>query len=379
MREKLFRVFVIFMLICMFFSNVSFGATSNEDDAEEEKTNWIIAFFKHPGETMVTGLAKLFLGFADGVQYTADLVQTIPDGTWSHFNTRFSYNFLSKDGIDGNLNKYTNVTEYNKEKSKDAIEVDNDKEYGKKTKIPVIPVDITTMATGNVDAFNVNFFENKKGKQSFIKGLAKATIRIVIYISSAGLIITLIWHGIRIVIGSRSLDNPEERLSHKKGLEKFAKGLGLLIGSVVIMAMFIYGTEAIYNIFTGGNNDAYEFPIRVKVKRADYSFSTNITGYVRYMASSNNVLHCVKKITYACTYFILSFVNLSLVVIMMFRTLMMWYLSVLGPILALLYVFNRRGPMTYQEWIVQYAMCSSVQIVLSLISVIILNTYSIIQ
>lgn len=63
MGEKLFRVFVIFMLICMFFSNVSLGATSNEDDAEEEKTNWIIAFFKHPGETIVTLLAKGFFTY----------------------------------------------------------------------------------------------------------------------------------------------------------------------------------------------------------------------------------------------------------------------------------------------------------------------------
>ncbi len=376
MKDKLFKIFIIFILICTCFTNSSFAKKSDDVDVADEKKNWLKAFFKHPGETITT-LVMIPIGYlGDIFQYAANLVQTIPDGTWKKHSIVFSYKYLNDSKKGGKLNEYTKVKEYKKEKSKDAIEVVNDKEFTKKTKIPVIPVDITTMATGNIDAFDVNFFENKKSKQSFIKGLAKATIRAVIYITSAALIITLIWHGIK--IATKSLDNPKEMASHKKGLEKFTKALGLMIGSIVIMALFIYGTEAIYNIFTKGNNTK-EFPIRLKVEKAGYSFSTNITGYMRYLSLSINEMHCVRKTTYTCTYLILSLINLAMVAIMTLRTLMMWYLSVLGPILALLYVFNIKGPMTYEEWIKQYAKCSAVQIVLSIVCILILNSLNILS
>ena len=197
---------------------------------------------------------------------------------------------FKKDEIlnDPNKNQYVNYTEGDTNLGSDGqkkIFLDED-EYGMDTsllgsiffkqevEIPIIPVDIYSMAKGKIDIFDVNFLNGQNdttvhsGKSPWLvlRNLVSILMKATIYIGSAALIGALIIHGISIVTSiyiKKEEETPEKRKEHIDGIHNFIKSLMLLIGSVIIMGLCIFVSNAFFDDMKV--TDTMELPIRVNV------------------------------------------------------------------------------------------------------------------
>lgn len=362
-------------------------------------------FEENPLGALCSLLLDFFRVIGDGIQIIINLFQTATLNRASEFRLAYTYDELVEDynngkkyqdsnvkeeekkdldASSGTRDAYTDVsrygTGYEENWQKGPIIINgNDYRYTMETEIPVIPIDIYTMATGKVDMFDVNFLEgNDDSPIKVLKNFVAAVIHVVLYISAAVLLITLIWHGINIIKGS--FGNPQAQVEHKEGLKRFAISLIMLVGSVVIIALGIYAGDMFIGDFKS-NTD--ELPIRVYVNMAEegskepvgYSFSTNITGFVRYKAQSGNINNCGEKAAYVFSYLALVLVNAVGALGMFFRMLMMLILAIVGPIIAALYALHMEDKISfkYTTWINLYVVLSCVQVILAIASRIILE------
>ena len=357
----------------------------------EATAKFIADLTADPGGTLGNILFDGVRWIADGIQMIANLAQTVPEGTVGDIT--YSYYELKNGNTESNKarNEYTNVGKYVKAKSKsswqkaaipekkieddDGVEIE---QFTPDTEIPVIQVDIYNMASGNIGILDVNFLvpndkiHTKKSAWYKIRNIAVTIIHITFYFAAACLITSLIWHGFNLVKGSLT---PDSRKRHAEGLHRFAVSLIMLIGTVVIMAIGVYANEMFLPKINDENTSEKELPIRVNVQEAGYSFSTNPTGYIRYVAGIENHELCGKKILYTSTYLVLAIINLIVMIIMIARTIGMWLLGVLGPIIVALHVLNvdDKFKIKYQDWAKWYLTLAMVQVVLALISYITLK------
>ena len=137
------------------------------------------------------------------------------------------------------------------------------------------------------------------------------------------------------------------------------------------MAICLYGSEAIFSQID--EEDTYELPIRVNVEETKYSFSTTVTGYVRYMASIEDVDKYAEKAFYSFGYIFLALINLLAVVMMLVRMFGLWILSILWAIIATMNIFDKKIIMSYKTWVELYISLSIIQIVVTMGYKIVLN------
>ena len=333
---------------------------------------------------LLNSLLNLLRFIPDALQVLANSIQTVPNGTFLEFKLTYSYDKLEKDvkedsdgkEILGDKNKYTNVkdAETKEKKEKWQKQTTIDEEYfNRKTKIPVIPVDVYNIAMGNIDILDVNFLvpdgnENKTWIK--IRNFATKIIHIVLYVAAACLITSLIWNGIHLARGSLT---PESRREHLEGLHRFVISLLMLVGTIVIMAIGIYFSEMFMPKISSENKD--ELPIRVKVKNAEYSFSTNPTGYVRYMTEIDDTDLLGQKAIYIGAYFIIAILNFIAAMAMLVRMVGMLVLAVMGPIIATLHVLKLDENMhiTYRDWVSWYLSLAAIQLIFALACRVILD------
>lgn len=357
--------------------------------------------------TLITWVLDILKFFADLLQMLANSFQTGNLGTAKDWTITYSADYLYTDGagqIDdegsGNRDMYTRVTEYTasssdeteieesesteeqpseKENNKktNTIEVDGEKEgFTRDTPIPVIPGELYYVSLGEIELLDINFLtvdeELHRDDQSIwrkLRDFVSAVIHITIYISAAILVITLIVQGIRIV--AHTYDNPAGRAEEIEGLQRFAVSLLMLISTVIIMAISIFGSKAFFDDIKKG--DSNEGPIRVNVKSAEYSFSTTVTGYFRYMSEIEDVDRYVEKAIYTGGYIVLVLVNLAVIIFMFLRMIGMMVLAIIGPIIAALNAFHIQGGMNYRTWVELYVRLALVQVIMAIIYRIILN------
>lgn len=343
-------------------------------------TDWVGNFMQNPYGTIVGTLMDFFIAVGDVVQWISNSIQTDEANT-----VNYKYDELKKDkskNIYTNVaksseNKETNaIVEINIEKDKNSNKVDD---YTKETKIPVIVGDLYNIAVGHLNFLDANFLTGKQTVKSDgslvheensawvkIRDVISGLIRICIYVTSAILIIFLIANGIKIV--SKSLDNPSSMAQYKKNLEKFKTALGMLIGSIIIMALCIFGSKGLCSMIS---TDTYELPIRVNVEDT-YSFSTTAIGYVRYMAGIEDVDQWLQKVFCTIFYLVLEICNVLVVFIMILRVILLWGLSVIGPLTAIAYIFNIQSFVSFGNWAKSYIFMSSIQFVMVVIYYMIL-------
>lgn len=350
--------------------------------------------------TLLTGLLDILKFVADLFQMLADSFQTMNLGTVGDMTITYSVDYLNKDGagkIDdkgsGNRDMYTKVATFttkssdkpetpegekeSKDEETNVINIDGEKEgFTKDTPIPVIPGDLYYISLGNIELLDINFLTvneenhpNEKSPWMYLRNFATAVIHITLYIAAAFLVIMLIIQGIRIV--TKTYNNPEERAEHIEGLSRFAVSLLMLIGTVVIMALAIFGSKSIFNDIKKDSSN--EGPIRVNVKEAGYSFSTTVTGYFRYMAEIEDVDRYVEKAVYTFAYIALVIVNFIVMIFMFFRMIIMLVLAMAGPIIAVLQALNIQNGMSYKKWVELYIRLALVQVIIGVIYRIILK------
>ena len=340
--------------------------------------NFANEFKEDPSGTLLNWITDLIRSIGDSIQTLANSFQTFEDG-----KDEITY---SEDFLKSNEERkdYVNIGEYKAGKKSrsyqkyiDVNPGENEEgeemtEFSKSTEIPVIPVDIYTIAIGDIDVLDVNFLvPNKKAHSENswwmkLRNISTTVIHLAIYVAAAFLLTSLIWNGLHLVRGSLS---PEKRKEHVNALNRFATSLVMLVGTVIIMAIGIYANEMFLPKAKGENASQIEYPIRVNVKDAEYSFSTNITGYVRYMAQIENKKLAEKRFSYTGVYLILAFVNLMSVLAMLVRLVCMMVLAMIGPIIVVLHVLNIENSfkLTYKDWAKWYLKMAALQVILALI------------
>ena len=364
----------------------------------------LIEFLKHPIGKPVKEMMD-FIGpvVGDNIQWLANLFQTVPEYTSGDGEVLYSYSDLEDDSNEekstdtssdkekdedkgkGNRNKYTNVAK-SKEETKDSqavFQVDvkkdlnnnNEADFSSTTKIPVIVGDLYNIAAGKIDFFDINFLTGNKERKSDgtlrhendsiwnnLRKVVSLLTHISVYMASAIIILSLIWYGINMV--RHTFDNPVAKMESMEGLKRFFTAVFMLIGTIIIMALCIFGSKVFFDLLN--KNDSYELPIRVNVED-QYSFSTTPTGYVRYMSLTEDIEEPLQKFVYTIVYIVLAAVNLFVMVIMFARTIVIWVLSIVGPMMAVLYVFNAGGTITFRRWVGVYLRASLIQIFVSII------------
>jgi hypothetical protein len=239
--------------------------------------------------------------------------------------------------------------------------------------IPVIPTDIYSLAAGNIDILDINFL-NGQDKNSndiwlTIRNVISAIIHTVYYVVAALLLTSLIWHGIHVVKGSLT---PKDAQEHKEGLNRFVKSVLMLIGTILIMSVSIFASQMFLEDVT--DKDSEEFPIRVCVTDYDgngdtLSFSTNFTGYLRFMSETEDVTNFLQKGAYTISYIILAIFNCIAAVFMILRMILVMILAIVGAVAVGRYALtNKENAMTdYRRWAKVFITLAGAQIVLAII------------
>ena len=338
----------------------------------------IAAFFAHLPRTL-----------GDIFQYWANIVQTLPDGNAGHFGVTYKYEKLVT-GDDKEYNKYINAGKNNEETSAiKTIDVQKDKngngidEFKKQTPISYAIVDLYTVGIGNIDFFDINFLTGNKSVKyekdldgnkievarhssnsiwMKFRNIVAALVRLGIYATASILLVGLIWNGINIV--RHTFDNPEAQVESKKIIGKLANAVFALVGTIVVMAICIYANESVLKFI--GQSDTYELPIRVNVENV-YSFSTTFTGYARYMSITSDPDQGLQIIGSAFEYMVFALADFVVAIIGIGRILVIWALSVWGPIMSIRYVFEKQNQLSLRRWAVIYASAVLIQIPIALI------------
>ena len=361
-------------------------ASHNLQEGQDNAQNvfdFIGNFTKNPAGTLFTVLFDGLLRIIDVIQMAANFFETIPLKTSADYTVVYEFNYLLKDGnassssnVDvgaGHRNMYTEVSAGYVENGKSSwqtqspvnVDIENantdETEYGFSTKtlIPVIPVDVFTIAKGNIALFDPNFLivdtsihTDSNSIWFTIRKIATIAIRGLIYITAGVLVAGLIWHGIHLIWGTIT---PNQRRDHLNGIHTFVTSLLLLIGTLIIIALGIY----INKMFSSYNNidqGRVELPIRVNVKEADYSFSTTQTGVIRYLAQIENPNLIGRKIMYTIEYLVLAVINLIVALFFLARMILMMVGAGYGIVVVGARIIGQENilPINYQNWLIYY-------------------------
>ncbi len=352
-------------------------AVEGAAEALHEAFDFVANFMKNSIGTIATLLlegVRIMLG--DWVQMLADTVQTFSIGTADDLALVYSKDHIK---VNQQLNNYVKVDDYvagGGQSWQTIRDIDGeDYEFDEDTPIPVIPVDMYNMAIGNIDFLDVNFLvaNNSNSAWMAIRNFFTAIIHILMYVAAAFLLGMLIFHGIMIVVSSYR--SPTEVRMHREGVIRFIQSLGMLFGTILVMALFIYVSDFLLADNMQAGSD--ELPIRVNVEGA-YSFSTNITGYARYMSQIKNVDLYIQKAGYTAVFVIMSWLNAVAVILLIGRMLAMMALAIWGILIAVGNVasvnFGGIQRFSYRTWIILYASFAAVQLFLAIISNIVLET-----
>lgn len=202
------------------------------------------------------------------------------------------------------------------------------------TKIPVVAMDMYSLATGESDLFDINFYnanyesENNHAFWKFIRGIVVTFSKIVMYISAAALLTLLIYRAIMLVFSTVS-DNPRTAALSKEVMDDFVKAIALVAGSVAIIAVSTHFYTYIQDIIINGKDTNYT--IRLNVENV-YMFDTNIMGYIKYMTLRTSSW---SKLGYSIIYALMAiFCNFAIFLAMFFRMLGIGFLVVIAPLTA---------------------------------------------
>ena len=265
------------------------------------------------------------------------------------------------------------------EKERKKLEQDNNYGFKEETKIPLISVDLYTLATNKVEMTDANFLDMSKKTNStwnFIRDFFASLVHALMYLTMGILLLAIIWCGILIVKDSFDSKSALKSAQHKEMIVKLGKALVMLVTTLIFEAICIYGSASFYDQINGFDGGKYEGPIRVYVTGAKYSFSTTPTGYVRYMADISNILLNTLKAKFVGTYIVLAWSNLLFLVVMMIRMMLMMVLAVVGYVIVILYIVKKdETPMSkYKSWLKMYVGLSVIQILLAAVFAIMMKT-----
>lgn len=322
----------------------TFSSNAGKKKSTKNKNIFIqllMYIFRAMGDTIQTALnmSGTDMSFSDSYHFTKSRVD-------------IQTNSLINDEIQ--VDNYDSSDDYNstdkneKHNTVKTIKVPTtiDNKFGQKenvftqdTKIPVCPIDLYSSSVGKVNYFDTNFFDENSTNSSelwkAIRGLVVGASHVVMYFSAGIILVLIIWRSVLLIV-STIREDPEGAFDAKKIIDNVFKSLIWLGCIYVLLIAMIYLYNELVNIILGGKDSIYL--IRANVEDV-YSFNTNVVGYFRFLAESNNEYNALGA---AFWYFIIELLNAFWYFIMFARMLIIAFLIIIAPITAVYYM-NKRG------------------------------------
>lgn len=238
------------------------------------------------------------------------------------------------------------------------------------TKIPVIPVDVYSISTTNMELFDIDFISSNNNNQNkiwkFYRNIVSSISHAVLYICAALLIGMIIARAILIVI-STNTNNVKVVEKSKRIMDDFVKAIIYIVGAYLIVALMNNFYKVMISFIT---NKATIFPLRANVENL-YSFNTNIVGWVRYMTQSSNV---GTKFGYSFLYLIIAIVDSIWFFVMFIRNFLLGIVVMIAPITAITKVLGegtKESIFQFKGWLKFYSIVlwipSIVTVIMSLV------------
>ena len=197
------------------------------------------------------------------------------------------------------------------------------------TKIPVIPVNLYSMLTTDMDLFDIDLLSSNNNNRNktwkFYRNLVSSISHAVLYVCAALLIGMIIARAILLVISTYNVKAVEKS---KKIMDDFVQAIIYIVGAYLIVAVMNNFYKVMISFIT---NNATRFPLRANVENI-YSFNTNAIGGIRYMTQSPNI---GTKYGYSFLYLIAAIVNFICFLGMFIRTFLLGIVVMMAPIPAI--------------------------------------------
>lgn len=186
-------------------------------------------------------------------------------------------------------------------------------------------------------------------------------------IAVVGLLSVLVYLGIRILIGSTAQD----KAKYKERLQDWIVALCLVFAIHLIMSTLLMITEKVTEIFNKETNnivvmitsDGTEEGTVQKVGQNDKAkgFRTNLTGYVRFLAQSDDWSNAT---AYTIIYLALVIYTVMFTFTYFKRLLYMAFFTMIAPLVALTYPIDKAGDgkaQAFNIWFKEYSMNAIIQ------------------
>ena len=226
--------------------------------------------------------------------------------------------------------------------------------FDSSTKIPVIPVDVYSISTTNMEIFDIDFLSsnNNNGNKTwkFYRNIVSSISHAILYICAALLIGMIIARAILLVI-SIYTSNVKIVEKSKKIMDDFVEAIIYIVGAYLIIAVMNNLYKVIISFIT---DNATMFPLRANVENV-YSFNTNIIGWVRYLTQNPNI---GAKYGYSFLYLLAAIFNAIWFLAMFIRNFLLGIVVMIAPITAITKVLGegtKESIFQFKGWLKFYS------------------------
>ena len=205
--------------------------------------------------------------------------------------------------------------------------------------------------------------ENKKTAGETLRSVIASWYKAFRNIAIVGLLIVLVYLGIRIMISSTAVD----KAKYKENLNDWLVALCLVVIIHFIMAGIMMFVDSITSMLSNANKGIYvevedsEGTHTNEAGKKVLSFRTNLTGYIRFMAQSKDFGYCT---AYTIIYLALVIYTCMFTVTYFKRFLYMAFFTMIAPLVALSYPIDklRDGKaQAFELWFKEYTLNAIIQ------------------
>lgn len=332
-------------------------------------SNIIMPTYSHAdfGGVLMSPIVDLLCSVGDAV---INILQKCMTGNFGSSDLDFSFNafMVEDDEYFANQSQYTkNLNSNATVGHKETIDAGNDFDKGwlgtsNKYHIPVATYSPEQIFAGQVAGLDINFIQPNKYEGQNESSASKLQPTIATWyvalrnLTVVGLLSVLVYVGIRIIISSSASD----KAKYKQMLTDWLVALCLVFFLHYIMSFVLTMTESICTAIAG--NGATNIEITVDGgSNASGTFQTNLLGLARFKTQYKDF---GQKMAYLIMYLALVIYTLIFTWFYLKRLLMMAFLTLIAPVVALTYPIDKMNDgkaQAFDSWLKEYVFNALIQ------------------
>lgn len=333
--------------------------------------NFIVPTYSHAdfGGVLLSPVVDLLCSIGDAV---VNLLQLCMTGEAGSKDVKFSMSaFLVEDdkfwtNADGKYDKYIGAGG----KTTENINVEEDFEKGwfgvsDKYHIPIATYSPEQIFAGKVAGLDINFINPNKYTNSDGEEVESSAAKLQPTIASwyvairnlavVGLLSILVYVGIRIIISSTASD----KAKYKQMLVDWLIALCILFFMHYLMSFIITMTESVCTAIAGDGSS--NITVNVTDENGSHTFNTNLLGLARFKTQYKDF---GPKMAYLIMYLALVIYTVVFTWFYLKRLLMMAFLTLIAPAVALTYPIDKMNDgkaQAFDAWLKEYAFNALIQ------------------